>query len=1439
MGYILLQNSKVQTYIINKITYQLSESTNANISIGRVELTFFDKLKLNDVLFADQNHDTIIYTGLVTAKIDTLRLLKRRIALNNLTFDENRISIVRDTANQFNFSFMLETLQATKDTVPNLWKINCNEFNFQNSELKYNDFSVPNERHVFIRELNLNISNLVNRKDSLAFRVNTLTFNDGKRIYVEECSTNFKATDKKIELSSLNLRTKRSSVNNLSIVLSYPENEKRLGKNMNFDFQLSNSTISFSELATLFPELSGMNQMVECSGHIYGNLADIKGRDLMIKTGRNTNAILDFYINDIEDVDNMYLFLDLRKLQTTFNDIENFSFPYQSGIKRIDIPESFADAGLISFNGNFSGFLSDFVTFGTLKSKLGTIKTDLSMVPKENQIFQYNGRITTTDFQLGKFLNSKTIGNVSFNGEVDGSYKISNKAIGGFFKGDIAKLEANNYTYENIKLDGVYIDKMFDGILSMNDSNLQFTFLGRADWGLEIPEFDFNLHLEKVKLGNLNLSDRFPKAELAVNMKAKFSGDKLDNMKGAIIVEDGYYKNRYGDFNLNGMQLLSVPNGNKSELAFNSSYFDIKIEGNYQFQNIADAFEKNINKFLPSFHFNTPPNLPPNIFDFRINVKNIDELTEVFTPGLKIETPFFLYGKMNSDLASFELEGSLPGFQYNDLQVENIFVGNKIIDNHYSSKFNFGEVIYRKLAHVFDLAVSSEIADDALNNTIEWKNDMDSLGHSVIKTRSVFTRKKDSSSIFPKIWVQFFPSKIYIAASPWKYDRFTASIDSSLIKIQNFNLTNGKQNIQINGNISKDSTEILNIDFKDIDLSNITQNVDNENLLMGIMSCSVNLSDLYRQPVVVADVTVDSLQFKDQYVGNVLLTSWWDSYNSVINSDLEIFSHRHKSLAANGYYNPGTKEINYLVKADSLPIKLLETVITENLSDFSGAASGNVKFGGTLDKIRMDGAVKAASAGVKIDYTQVKYFLDDTIWFINDTILFDNITVTDKFKNRGRFGGILVHDNFSNMLYDFTMNSPKILVLNTTGKANDQFYGEAYANCRAKIFGKAQTVRLEGTATSLPGTNVYILMEYESDMQQYDFLEFVNSDENVNEESFFKANQTGDFSVSLTVEATPDARVQLIYNSQIGDVIKAQGEGIMLFDMNKDGDITLSGDYTVTKGDYLFTLQNVVNKRFTIAQGGKIIWSGDPYNANIDISAIYKLKASVSDFYNISDNLSQRIPVECIIKLTDELVNPTIEFEINFPDENEGVKNELQQYFNTEEEKNKQILSLIVLGKFYTPEYLRGQYQSSNPNMIGTTASELFSNQLSNWLSQISKNVDVGFNYRPGNSITNDELELALSTQIFNDRVTLDGNIGNNVNPESNNSSQIVGDVDIRVKLVPSGKIQFKAFNHSNNNLIYETAPYTQGIGLTFKEEYNTFGDLMHKIGSIFRKKED
>lgn len=1435
-GFLLLQNSRVQTFLIRKLTEQLSLRTGAHLSIGKVHYIFFNRLTLNDVLLADSRNDTIFYTGRVSMKIDTLKIRKKRVAIEELIFSDNKIVVSRDSSGEYNFSFLTGSMQSGKDTVPGSWSLGCNKFRFKNSELRYSDSYSPGKTAFFVRQLNLGIRNFVNKNDSLAFDITELSFNDGKKIELEKSSGHFCSTPGKVELTSFNLVTQKSKINNLSLLLQFPAGAGTRLKNLNADLQVSKSLVDFSELAELVPALRGMDEKIEFSGHIYGNIEDLKGKELTLKTGRNTLAVFDFYLNGLEDLESMYMFLDLKKLETTFGDIESFSFPENSKIRQLQIPETMMEAGLLRYNGNFSGFISDFVTFGTLQSNMGIIKTDLSLIPLENKAFQYKGRIQTTNFKLGKFLNQKNIGELTFNGEVNGSYNIGDKAIAGFFSGDIDKIEANRYVYRNIGLNGVYMDKMYDGMLSINDSNLQFTFLGRVDLGSQTPEFDFNLHLEKARLANLNFSRNFPKAEVAMNVKAKFTGSNLDNLKGAIIVEDGYYKNRFGDFDLKGLQLLSVPNGNKSELAFSSPYFDIEVKGQYEFQSIADALENNIRHFLPSFGFDIPPSIESNIFDFKINVKNIDELASVFTPGLSFNKPFFLYGSMNSNLYTLELEGSIPEINYKGWQVRDVFIGNKIIDKNYTSKFNFGEIGFNDRFRVFDVNIRSEAANNVLSNNIEWKSDMAKTDISTIQSRSYFT--PIPSSVFPSVRVEFLPSKIYLGGEPWNYKGFYAKIDSSHVKIETFVMSNEKQQVTIKGSVSKDSTEVLTLNLEDINLSDLNGEKKGKKL-DGTLSCSVAVSNLYRTPVVVADVKIDTLKIDELTVGDVYLASWWDDVEKIIHSELEIADHHKKSLSASGYYRPETREINYIAVADSLPAKLLETVIAGGLSDFSGFASGSVIIHGSLDKIKMDGAVRAENAGIKVDYTQVKYFLDDSIRFKTDTIWFKNITIADRENNTGKFDGILVHDNFNNMLYDLRVSSRKIMALNTTSSDNELFYGDAYANANISITGRGSVVRLEGTATSLPGTSVNISMMYESEMQQYDFLEFISNEESENETYTFKPKPSFDFSMKLTTEVTPDAKVQLIYNSQIGDVIKAQGEGILLFEMNKDGDISLSGDYTVTKGDYLFTLQNVVNKRFTIAPGGKIIWSGNPYNAIIDISAIYRLKTSVKELlsYPGSDKLSQRVPVECIIKLTDELVNPTIAFEIDFPDDKEGIKDELLQFFNTEEEKNRQILSLIVLGQFYTPEYLRGRYETQNPNMIGTTASELFSNQLSNWLSKISNSFDVGLNYRPGNSITADELELALSTQIFNDRVTIDGNIGNNVSPESNSSSQIVGDVDIRVKLVPNGKIQFKAFNHANNNLIYETAPYTQGIGLSFKEEYNSVRDLLQKIKSLFVKK--
>jgi len=427
------------------------------------------------------------------------------------------------------------------------------------------------------------------------------------------------------------------------------------------------------------------------------------------------------------------------------------------------------------------------------------------------------------------------------------------------------------------------------------------------------------------------------------------------------------------------------------------------------------------------------------------------------------------------------------------------------------------------------------------------------------------------------------------------------------------------------------------------------------------------------------------------------------------------------------------------------------------------------------------------------------------------------------------------------MDYNLGLTSGKILALNTTMKQNESFYGKAIVRGELSIRGHDNDVKLSGSATSLPETAVTIILGDEAEVARYDFIRFVKAEKDTLPiPAFIPRQEEGGIVIDLLIHATPEAKVQMVYNTQISDMIRAQGDGTLRFEMDKQGNIYLSGNFVLEQGEYLFTLQNVINKRFSVEPGGSVTWSGNPYDAIIDLHAVYKLKASLYELMVGSienKNSSQRIPVECKIILTGELINPDINFDIIFPELETRLKDELQQYFSTQEDLNRQILSLLVLGKFYTPEFVRGSYETNTSGLIGNTASDLFSNGLSNWLSQINQDVDIGFNYRPGNQVTNDEIELALSTQIFNDRVSINGNIGNNTNPRALNNSELVGDFEINVKLTPSGKIQLKAYNKSNNNLIYETAPYTQGLGISYKENYNVAGELWKNFKALFRKK--
>jgi hypothetical protein len=326
--------------------------------------------------------------------------------------------------------------------------------------------------------------------------------------------------------------------------------------------------------------------------------------------------------------------------------------------------------------------------------------------------------------------------------------------------------------------------------------------------------------------------------------------------------------------------------------------------------------------------------------------------------------------------------------------------------------------------------------------------------------------------------------------------------------------------------------------------------------------------------------------------------------------------------------------------------------------------------------------------------------------------------------------------------------------------------------------------------------------------------------------------------MDFRLQPTEDAQVQLIFDEKVGDIIKANGTGDIRMLVNEFGDFKMYGDYTVEEGDYLFTLKNVVNKKFRLEKGGTIHWSGNPEEADLNMSAVYALRTSLSPLfmpYEMTDAIRKRYPVDCIMKLTGKLLQPDIAFAIQMPTVDEFTRQKAYDKFNnSESEINKQVFSLMFINSFSPPAGQQGE-SAGGPGAGTVTSTEMLSNQLSNWLSQVSKEFDLGVHYRPGDDVNREQVEVALSTQIFNDKMTIDGSVANNANNQSTttttqNTSNVVGDVKIDYKLTEDGRFRAKAYNKSNEGDILnaQKGPYTQGIGVFYRKEFDR----------IFKKKE-
>ncbi len=1453
---IAISLPSVQTLIIRKLTDNISDKIESTISVGSIEYSFFNRLRLQDVLVKDKNNDTLMYVARAAAGFRKIDLRNKSIVLGRAVVTNPVVAFITDSTGSSNLRWYIDLLKNPEGSsgkkiniVINHIDINKGRFALANRTMEKGK-TLVNFNDLDLSGINGIVEDFIIRNDSVAFNIYNLAFRESSGFNVRKMSGEILLADKSINFNSTKLFCDTSVLNisHLRIIPDSTGSFDNFIEKVKLDLLLEKSLVGFSDLQFFVPALIRMKESAQLSGHILGTISELKGRNIELSYRDSTYLDCDFDLSGLPEIDNTFIYIGVNRLNISSNDVSRIYIPDKGALV---LPDIFNKLGYVSFNGNFTGFTTDFVTFGKLTSEAGNISTDVSFRPEGKGGYKVKGLVNGNGIALGKLTGEEELlGKLSMKANLD-MLASSFKAFSGSITGLIDSVDINEYKYRNISLNGIFSEHTWDGSVKISENNIKMDLLGMFDFRSKLPEFDFTLNLAEADLYRLRLS-KDTSAAVTMLLTANFKGSNIDNLDGEIKLLNSNLTLKGNELEFYDFTLSTFFEDNEPAISLRTDYIDADIRGYYNFAGLENTARSVLATIMPS-RFAAPPRskTQSNRFIFDVSFKNTDKINSFFNTGLLIAEKSSLRGSIYPD-SILRITGNAGSLNFRNNILEDVTLEAVYRSPEAQVKINSTSRTALGQTELRGFKVDLFARPDNFNFSLNWDNNGKIRNSGNIIARGAFIREPGKGNK-PVLNIDIDSTSIYNKNNRWKIDQSRIVADSNSFQINRLFISNRNNYYQVNGTISENPSDTLQFEFRGIDISPLNyiskkkKEPDELSLdLEGIIEGNILLTNLYRNPLLESNLKVSDFSVLQNDYGVLSVVSEWNAAKKVADIMIENNFMGEKMIDIDGTYDPAAKKIALGIRADKLPVDALNPLLKVFASDIAGTASGNVRFTASPGNIVLKGALFAENTSMKVDYLQTKYRLNDSIRFDKNNIIFRNIAVLDERGNSAILNGSVSHKNFNDFMANLTISMNECMVLNTKPKDNELFYGTAFARGVTTIKSGTNALSFDIAAQTGRNTKFNIPLNSSETVSDYSFITFINTDtgkvteDNTRPPVVSNATKTG-LNLNLELDVTPDAEVQLIFDSKVGDIMRGRGTGKLNISINQKGEFRISGDYNIEDGDYLFTLGNILNKPFTVENGGRIIFNGNIDDAEIDIKAIYKLKASLYEILQ-DERFNERIPVECHIDLSGRLFNPVINLDIFLPSADESTRAYLKNVITTEEERSRQFLYLLVMNSFYSdPSYRSGltSTTSTGTSAMAVTTTEMVSNQLSNWLSQISNDFDIGFVYRPGyKDINANEVQLALSTQLLNDKVVINGNfdVRGTSGPSSVND-QLTGDFDIEYKL--TDKIRFKVFNRFNNPYTGKQAPYTQGFGLFFRQDFDRFSDLFRKKEKPEMKRED
>lgn len=1365
-------------------------SPSSGKSGGGAQLSL-DKMDLRNVSFVKKD----AWLGQdMTIAIGSLQLDTKKIDLSKKTVDLGSLVIDKPYFSLFNYQRLKpkaapDTTKAITpspiDSVLNWneggWIVKVDKLEIKHGTFKNDAYSKTPEltyfdgRHIEFGDINGSFTKVLWEKDTVTTHL-TLQTKERSGFEVKNMVADVKVDPQEMAFNNLLIETNNSTIRNyfrmsyddMSSMNDFIHLVKMQG---NFD----NSEIDSDDIAYFAPAMKTWKKSIKLNGAIRGTVDDLVGKNLLIQAGNNTLLNGDISMTGLPDINQTFIDFTANDFRTTYDD----AVAFVPAIRTVTVP-NLRQLQYIRFAGSFTGFIRDFVTFGTIQTSLGIIKSDLNMKLPSGRDPVYSGTVSTDYFRLGEFIGDKNIGAVSLNSSVKGK-GFNEKSRQTEIDGKIHFIDYKGYRYDNLAINGKLDKKKFEGIASIKDEEVELTLNGLIDFNKQTPAFNFFADVKKANLKKLNLIN--DDIGFGGKFNLNFSGSTIDNFLGKANITEAKLTRNGNPLPFDSLIVSSDFINNVKTLTAKSNEFEASVSGDFNIRDLPDAVKLFLNKYYPAY-IKAPNRQPENqSLTFDITTQHVDDYIMLIDSNLAGFNYSHIYGRLDTRKSELKLNADIPQFKYSKYNFDNVKVaasGNKDSIALYgiASNINVSDSLNIPLA-IFRINAHDDISDVQINTGSNQAINQADL-HA-----KVFTYDNG-------VKIEFEPSSFMVNGKTWTIDEngeleFRRNIPASGQLV----LRENGQEIRVKTRQAEigDWNDLL-VEVKKVNVGDFAPFFLPKNRLEGLVSGNILVEDPSNNLYITSnDIIAEGVRMDNDSIGDIKASVVYDNKTKQLKAKGNTLDNPN-SLAFDVDLNvkDPEKQKNNLIalRTNNFQIKILERFLGTLFSDMQGYVSGNFNLLGAFDHLEVTGKGRLKDAGLKVNFTKCFYKIQDTDIELKPTeINLNGLVLTDSVTGNPIYltGGIQ-HTTFKDMFFDLSVSTRKpnttnaannkpVLLLNTNYNDNKQFYGRVKGTGSFSLVGPQSEMymKIDAIASATDSSTVTIPSSKSRESGIADFLVERTYGREMIDSSF--KNSGSNITYDVDVTANPLVTVRVILDDLTGDEIKGKGSGTLNIHSGTNEKMSMRGRFDIEEGDYLFTFQSFFKKPFKIRKGttNYISWSGDPYSAKIQFEAEYTAEnVSFSPLASaIPDQYARlRENVFVVVNLTGELFKPNFKFSLDFAPNSKfnsdfSVASNIQQMEKNENEINRQVTYLIVFNSFAPPE--------SGPTNVGfgSTINELTYNTISSISGLFFNEINRKLNSELSKILKTDNISINFSGSVYNRNLLQQSNNTFNINQSNVN----------------------------------------------------------------------